>query len=290
MKAELLKSSLPASQLGEGPHWDARGQKLYWVDIEGKTVHRFDPANDAHDACKTPAMAGFAVLDGNGKLVAGLQDGFYRLDFSTGSADMLVQPRYADADNRFNDGKCDRRGRLWAGTMNNLDHGKPTGALYRLDERGLHEHATNIHISNGTGWSPDNKTMYYTDTVRRVIWQYDYDIETGAADNRRPFVEFSGAGRPDGLTVDSQGRVLTALWPGWCVEIYAPDGKLDGKIELPVPQVSSCAFGGGDFKTLYITTAFSGMSAEKRREAPLSGHIFALPMDVPGLPEVPFRA
>lgn len=289
MKAQLVTAAPVVAALGEGPHWDMRGQKLYWVDIEGRAVHRLDPKTNQYDAAKMPDMVGFAVLDEAGKLVAGLRDGFYRVDFATVATEVLSRPGFAHADNRFNDGKCDRRGRLWAGTMNNLDPQQPTGALYRLDERGLHEHATGIHISNGTGWSPDNKTMYYTDTVRRIIWQYDYEIETGAATNRRTFAEFTGPGRPDGLTVDAQGRVLTALWPGWCVEIYAPDGKLEDKIELPVPQVSSCAFGGADMKTLYITTAATGLSPQQLADAPFSGRLFSIDLDVGGLPETPFR-
>jgi sugar lactone lactonase YvrE len=288
MKPELLDEALPACELGEGPHWDGRSGKLYWVDITGKTIHRYDPSAKSHETCRAPSMAGFAVTDAGGKIIAGLQDGIYRIDFSAGGAQNLTRPQYAHADNRFNDGKCDRRGRLWAGTMNHVDHQKPTGALYRLDERGLHEEATGIHISNGLGWSPDNKVMYYTDTVRRVIWQYDYDIGTGMASNRRTFAEFNGQGRPDGMCVDSQGRILTALWPGWCVEVYAPDGKLETQIKLPVPQVSSCAFGGPDLRTLYITTARVGMSAQQLAEAPLAGRVFAVDMDVPGLPETPF--
>ncbi|MDE1151623.1 MAG: SMP-30/gluconolactonase/LRE family protein [Micavibrio sp.] len=289
MKAELVSSALPVSTLGEGPHWDARGKKLYWCDIIGRKIHRYDPASGTHDFCAPPAMPGFAVLDEQGQIVAGLRDGIYRIDFSNGSNQCLLRPQYAHPDNRFNDGKCDRRGRLWGGTMNNNDHSLATGALYRLDERGLHEQATNIHISNGLGWSPDNKIMYYTDTVQRVIWQYDYDLDAGTAHSRRTFVEFKDKGRPDGLCVDAQGRVLTAQWPGWGIEIYTPDGKPDGRIDLPVPQVSSCAFGGDDLKTLYITTAAENMDDAGLKEAPLSGRLFAIHMDVAGLPETPYR-
>jgi sugar lactone lactonase YvrE len=289
MKAELLDPSLPAAELGEGPYWDPGAKKLYWVDITGQAIHGYDPAARAHTVCPTPSSVGFAVMAESGDFVAGLQDGIYSLAFGGGKPVCLAKPDYADKANRFNDGKCDRRGRLWAGTMNDLDHQKPSGAFYRFDKRGLHVQETGIHISNGLGWSPDDKTMYYTDTIKRVIWQYDYDIETGEARNRRTFAEFPGKGRPDGMCVDSQGRILTALWPGWGVEIYAPDGRLEGKIGLPVPQVSSCAFGGDNFKTLFITTAAIGLSAEQLKEAPLAGQMFAIDMDVAGLPETRFR-
>ncbi len=288
MKAQLVSSSLPVCHLGEGPHWDARGKELYWCDILGRKIHRFDPAASTHAECATPGMPGFALLDGTGQVVTGLTDGIYRLDFSNTSAQCLVRPQYAHVDNRFNDGKCDRAGRLWGGTMNHVNHKISTGALYRLDERGLSEQANGIGISNGLGWSPDNKIMYYTDTPKRTIWQYDYDIGTGEAANRRIFREFKDTGRPDGLCVDSQGRVLTAQWPGWGIEIYTPDGVPDGRIDLPVPQVSSCAFGGDDLKTLYITTARE-LNPAQLEEAPLSGSLFVIEMDVPGIAETPFR-
>jgi sugar lactone lactonase YvrE len=285
-KAALLDEALPPSELGEGPFWDAREQLLYWVDITGRRIHRYDPASRRHDSIPTPSMVGFAVLDEAGGIVAGLQDGVHAMDFATGAARPLAAPALMPKHNRFNDGKCDRRGRLWAGTMNvDPDHATPTGALYRYDDRGLVQFEKDIYISNGLGWSPDDKTMYYTDTVRRVIWQYDYDPDKGLPSNRRPFATFEGPGRPDGMTVDSAGRVLTALWPGWGVAIFTPDGKPDGMIDLPVPQAASCVFGGKDLKTLYIVTASVGMTAEALRDAPASGRIFQVEMDIPGLPE-----
>ncbi len=290
MKAELLNPALPAATLGEGCWWDAAGKRLSWVDITGRTIYRYDPQAKKHELCQTPSTVGFALLAENGDYIAGLQDGIYRVKFDGGELKALARPEYADKYNRFNDGKCDRRGRLWAGTMNDRDHSKPSGAFYRFDNRGLHVQETGIRISNGLGWSPDNKIMYYTDTRTDTIWMYDYDIETGTAVNRRPFVKFSGDnGYPDGMCVDAQGRVLTALWSGFRVEIYTPDGKVDGKIDVAAPQVSCCAFGGDDLKTLFITTASIGLSSQKMKEAPLSGQMFAVRMDAPGLPETRFK-
>lgn len=234
-------------------------------------------------------MPGFAAMAENGGLVAGLQDGIYRVDFKTGGMECLVRPQYADPDNRFNDGKCDRAGRLWGGTMNHVDHKAPTGAFYRLDDRGLHEQATGIYVSNGLGWSPDNKTMYYTDTGKRMIWTYDYDFATGKATNRRDFIHFEGQGKPDGMCVDSEGRLLVCLWDGARIEIYTPDGKLNGKIDLPVPRVTCCTFGGHDFKTLYITTASTGLDADALKKSPHAGKMFATHTSVPGLPEARFK-
>lgn len=290
MKAELLSAELPVADLGEGPYWDRESQLLYWVDITGQAVHRFDPLRKKHERCKTPSMVGFAVVESGDNLIVGLQDGVYRLKFLSGDLMKIASPHGMPSFNRFNDAKCDRNGRLWCGTMNiNPDNPVPTGSLYSLNEGNLSELEKEIFISNGLGWSPDNRTMYYTDTVRKTIWQYDYDLASGTASNRRTFIELQGPGRPDGMCVDSKGRVLTALWPGWGVEIYTPDGKLNDRIELPVPQVSSCAFGGGDMKTLFITTAKVNMSEAQLREAPLSGSVFAIEMDIPGIAETPCR-
>jgi sugar lactone lactonase YvrE len=291
MKAELLSARLPLAELGEGPCWDTENGYLYWVDITGQRIHRYDHACQKHEVCTTPSMVGFAVTRTDGGLVAGFRDGVYAFDFTSGAARKIAAPAGMPPDNRFNDGKCDRRGRLWCGTMNvDPGHPKPTGSLYRLDGESLTQIERDVFISNGLGWSPDNRTMYYTDTIHQTTWRYEYDIETGTAANRRVFLKTDLLdGGPDGLCVDSQGRVLTALWAGWGIEIRTPDGKLDGRIGVPVPQVSSCAFGGPDFKTLFITTAKIGMEAAALAEAPLSGAVFAIEMDVPGLPEVPCR-
>jgi sugar lactone lactonase YvrE len=289
MKAKPLRLDIPVCELGEGPVWDSTSGLLYWVDIEGKRIYRYDSVAGFLETFTTPSMVGFAIPDSGGGMIAGLKDGLYAANHEFSTFRKFAAPNPMPEHNRFNDGKCDRRGRLWCGTMNLLpDSSPPTGALYRYRGRGLVRFEDQIYISNGIGWSPDNSTMYYTDTLRRVIWQYDYDIETGRPYNKRIFVRFGGHGSPDGLTVDIQGRVLTALWGGWAVEVYTPDGKLDGRIDLPVPQVTSCCFGGPDLKTLYITTARSGMSPHQLREAPLSGKIFAIDMDVSGLPEAKF--
>lgn len=288
MKAQLLNENLPLSDLGEGPFFDASNGKFCWVDITGRQLHRCDPSGGNHESRRAASSLGFAVGASDGRYAAGLKDGIYLMDYATGDFTPLALPEHAHPDNRFNDGKCDPRGRLWAGTMNDADHQNNTGALYRFDARGLHRQEAGVHISNGLGWSPDGKTMYYSDTVPRVVWKYDYDVETGKAGNRRVFAHFTGSGRPDGLCVDSEGRVLVALWPGHGVEIYSPAGKLETRIDLPVPQVSSCAFGGADFKTLYITTARAGMSAEALAQYPLSGHVFTAQLDVPGRAETPF--
>jgi len=290
MEAKVLKN-LPKAELGEGPLWDSATQKLHWVDIVGFKVHRFDPKTKQHDQIETGSHVGFAVLNTEGKVVVGLKDGIYQMEFGKPGKTLLAQPSSLNPENRFNDGKVAPDGVLFAGTMN-LNAGedkKPTGSLYRLGSNGLTVVANDIHISNGIGWSPNQKTMYYTDTLRHEISQFDYDAKTGTASNRRTFVKIpTEEGYPDGLTVDSKGRVLTALWGGSRVNVYTPDGKLDDVIKVDVPQPSSVAFGGPDLKTLFITTARVDLSREQLEKQPLSGSLFAVEMPIPGQPSTRF--
>jgi sugar lactone lactonase YvrE len=185
----------------------------------------------------------------------------------------------------MNDGKCDERGRFWAGTMA-CDARPGRGALYRLDPaysvscvlRGL-------SIPNGVDWSSDGRTMYFADSGERRIDCFDWDAETGTIAGRRPFVGFGrDEGVPDGLTVDAEGYLWVAMWGGWCVRRYAPDGQLARVVEVPVARVSSCAFGGPDLRDLYITTASGGLDAAERERQPDAGGVFRLRTDVSGRP------
>lgn len=288
VQAHVLDPNLPKLTLGEGTHWDSRSQTLYVVDIIGQAVHRYHPASRRHRTCATPSMVSFAVLEEDGdRLIVGLQDGLYRLDFDTGQTALLAAPEGMRAQNRFNDGKCDPSGRLWAGTMNlEPDPVNPTGALYRLDESGLTVQMAPVGISNGLGWTADGRHMVHTDTLGDpAIRLYDYDPLTGTFSNGRNFIaEKSDAGDHDGLAVDKEGRVLTAKWGGSAVEIYNAAGRLVGRVAVPAPHVSNCAFGGADMKTLFITTARDGLSDAELAAAPLSGSIFVAQMDVAGVP------
>ncbi len=290
MQVECL-DFLPRCVLGESPWWDVATARLLWVDIVGGMIRRFDPLTLGVEEIATGTMTGFAVAGGNETVVAGLMDGIYRMKFGTpGRARVAALPDVL-ACNRFNDGKCDRAGRLWAGTMNlSPDFGaSATGSLYRYLGGLLEEVAGDIHISNGIGWSPDNRVMYYTDTLRREISCFDYDIRRGQASNRRCFLTVPESdGYPDGLTVDSRGKVYSAMWGAGRINVYTPAGRLECVLPLPVPQPSSCTFGGGDLKSLFITTASEGLSARELASAPLSGHLLRIKMDVPGLPETPF--
>ena len=186
-------------------------------------------------------------------------------------------------ENRFNDGKCDPRGRLWAGTMHvEADRDRePTGALYRWSGGSLEEVIPRVSLSNGLGWSPPGDTMYFSDTHAGTVWAYDYDLATGAIADRRAFAKVPlEDGVPDGLTVDSAGNVYVAIWRGSRLDVFAPDGTRVAQIPVPVRNPTSCGFGGADLRTLFITTMPAG-----NEDDPRSGSLFALEVAVPGLPE-----
>jgi sugar lactone lactonase YvrE len=275
------------NQLGEGPTWSIAEQALYWVDILGQAVHRLDPATGAHEQYAIGQPVGTVVPRAAGGFVLALRDGLFFWE-PGGTLTLIVAPEPDKPDNRFNDGAVDRQGRFWAGTMGK---GEPVGALYRLDtDHSLHTMATGIQISNGLGWSPDNKTLYYCDSGPRTIWQYDFDPATGAIENRRPLVVVpENAGVPDGLTVDREGFIWSARWDGWKVYRYDPTGKVERELNIPAARVTSVMFGGPQLDELYITTARVGFSAEQLASAqPQAGGLFRARPGVQGLPETAY--
>ena len=275
--------------LGEGPLWCPREQALYWLDIKRPAVYRFDPETGQTGHWPLPSDIGCMALREAGGMVVGLRSGFATLDFETGAVIPIVDPEADRPDNRFNDGKVDRRGRFWAGTLNDAES-EPLGSLYRLDPGGavtlMQDGAV---VSNGVGWSPDDRTMYFTDSAVRTIWAYDFEAETGAIANRRVFAEVpEGSGFPDGLTVDSEGFVWSAVWDGWRIVRYDPSGGIDREVVMPVQRPTSCMLGGGDLKTLFVTSASIHLDAPSVAKGPLAGGLFALDVGTAGLPEPRF--
>lgn len=224
-----------------------------------------------------------------GGFVVATQHGIKGLDLATGGMTLISDPEANRPGNRFNDARCDRKGRLWAGTLA-IDTSPGEGSLYRLDPDGaMHRMDTGFHVSNGIDFSPDNRRLYFTDTGKRRIYVYDFDLESGAIENRRIFAELAeGTGTPNGLTVDAQGFVWSAHWDGWCVTRYDPEGQVERVINLPVPRPTSLAFGGKGLTTLYVTSARIRLSARQLLEAPLSGSVFAIDAGVSGLPITAF--
>ena len=276
-----LLDHLPRSKLAEGPLWDGESGSLYWVDIAGHAIHRHRPATGAVATHPLDAPVGFCAVAADGRLVAGIGDGLHDLAFGTPGTTPIVRPAM-HGENRFNDGKCDASGRLWAGTMHvaaDRDR-EPTGALYRWRGGGLDIVEWPVSLANGLGWSPTGDTMYFSDTHAGTVWAYDYDLDGGHVANRRTFATIPLAdGVPDGLTVDSAGNVYVAIWRGARLDVFAPDGRRTAEIPVPVHNPTSCAFGGADLRTLYVTTMPAG-----NEDDPRSGSLFALDVAVPGQP------
>ncbi len=269
--------------LGEGPMWSVAEQALYWVDITGEHVHRLDPATGAHQQYDVGQPVGAILLRASGGFVLALKAGIH--SWRPGEAPrLIIDPEPERAANRFNDAAVDRQGRLWAGTMG--DGSEPVGSLYRLDaDHSLHTMATGVHVSNGLGWSPDDRIMYYCDSGKRSIRAWDFDAATGSPGNARPYVSAgAGEGAPDGLTVDSEGYVWSARWGGWKVVRHDPQGRAVTEIRLPVSCVSSVMFGGPNLDELYITTARTDMAAHGG-EQEHAGSLFRARPGVSGLPE-----
>lgn len=278
--------------LGEGPVWDAEAQVLYWVDIYGQTFYRFSPATGELRKFEVGVQVGVLAPRAAGGLVMATHRGFALWDEQSEALTSLADPEADHPETRFNDGAVDPAGRFWAGTMleGSEDWDSAPGNLYRLDpDYTLTRMETGIAISNGIGWSPDGKTMYFTDSPRQVIYAYDYDQATGTIANRRPFIQTPGeASVPDGLTVDSEGCIWSARWGGWRIIRYDPQGKPERTISLPVQYPTSCTFGGPALDELYITSAAVRVSADKRSEQPLAGDVFRLKPGITGLKQPRF--
>jgi sugar lactone lactonase YvrE len=271
------------AELGEGPVWSARDEALWFVDIKGKQVHRFSPASGQTRSWSAPSNPGFLAPVAGGGWLAGLKSGLHRFDPESGGFTLHAAVEPGRPDNRLNDGHVDAEGRLWFGSMHDPET-EPTGALYRLDRSGLQAVDREYVITNGPAISPDGRTLYHTDTLKRVIYAFDRD--GGALSGRRVFAAIEdGAGYPDGPAVDAEGCVWTGLFGGWGLRRYAPNGELLGFVRFPCANVTKPAFGGADLKTLYVTTAWKGLSPAERAAQPLAGGLFRLAVDTPGLPQ-----
>ncbi|HUC18245.1 MAG TPA: SMP-30/gluconolactonase/LRE family protein [Acetobacteraceae bacterium] len=278
------------AELAESPVWDPEDEVLYWVNIKGREIHRYDPANGKDRLWKTPADIGSLALRHDGGMIVALKTGFFFFDPSHSRFTSVAEPEADLVENRFNDGKTDRQGRFWAGSLHDPDETKPSGALYRLDtDLSCHRMVDGIYASNGLAFSPDSTTAYYADSRRRIVWAWDFEQEAGTLRNRRIFVALSEReGVPDGAAVDEEGGYWLAQPPAACVVRYDPRGRRDRVLVLPVSQPTSVAFGGAHLDTLYISSARYRMPVDRLRNEPLAGGIFATVPGIAGVPDERF--
>ena len=277
------------ARLAEGPVWSVAEQVLYWVDINAPTLNCYDPATGRNTAMPMPEAIGCVALRASGGFVVALRSGFW-----LAAPDGRLERKVADtphdpAHHRFNDGRCDRQGRFWAGTMNE-NRDAATAMLVRLDpDLRLTRVLTGMTISNGLAWSLDGATMYHTDTPTRVIDAYDFDTATGTPSNRRTFARFDAENdRPDGAAVDSEGCYWSAFYRGGKVVRLSPSGTLLAEYPIAAMCPTMCAFGGPSLTTLYVTSARQFRPEDELARLPQSGGIFAMTVDVPGVPEPAF--
>jgi sugar lactone lactonase YvrE len=264
--------------LGEGPTWD--GERLLWIDILGARLHSYDPVSGHRTIRVLDQHIGAVKPRAGGGLVLNLRDGVALLDPDDSFRWLHHEPV---PGRRANDAAVAPDGSLWVGTMR-YDEAPGGGTLSRITADGTHRTVLDdVAVSNGTGWSPDGRLMYYIDSPTRRVDVFDHD--NGRLSDRRPFAEIEdGAGFPDGLTVDADGCVWVALWDGGAVRRYTPDGSLDHVITLPTRRVTACAFGGPDLTDLYITTARVGLDAPH----PVAGSLLVVPGAGKGVAQQPF--
>jgi sugar lactone lactonase YvrE len=271
--------------LGEGPSWDPVRGVVWWVDIKGRRLHATRP--DGTDRVVNVARPlGCVVLRADGGLVGATPDGFVAIDPEDGTLTILASVEADDPDTRMNDGKVDPSGRFWAGTMRD-DEGPDGGALYRLDaDLRVTRMLRHVSIANGLDWTDDGREMLYIDTTTQRVDRIEFDAATGDLGIRRPWVSIREvAGHPDGMTLDAEGCAWVAMWGGWCVVRFAPDGTPLARIDVPASSTSSCVFGGPDLDQLFITTA---QWPDPATAAPGAGGLYVARPGVRGRPPTAF--
>jgi sugar lactone lactonase YvrE len=277
------------ASLGECPLWSVADRALWWVDINAPALNRFDPATGANVAFPMPSSIGCFGFRAQGGFVVALRDGVWLADAHARLERKLADAPYDASHHRFNDGRVDRDGRFWAGSMNE-NRDRPSAALYRLDPGGRFDEVLNgLTVSNGLGFSPDGRTMYHADTPTHTVRAFDFDRASGTPSRPREFVRFGGeTDRPDGCTIDAEGCYWTAFYRGGKVLRIDPSGRVLREIPVPAMCPTMCALGGDDLRTLYVTSARQQRDAGELARLPHSGSLFALRVDVPGIPEAAF--
>ena len=289
-KAEVECRVDTRALLGECPTWSPRDGALYWVDILTPAIHRFDAHTGVDTETKLGAMVSLAIPKASGGLLVATPGGLMTFESEGKTLAPLCHPEADRPGNRYNDGKCDRLGRLWVGSLD-MGTAANRGNLFRVHADGSWKKMdSGFTIANGLGWSPDNSRMYCIDSFRRSVYVYDFDLRAGSIANRRVLITLAADdGVPDGLTVDEEGCLWIAVWDAWRIARYSPDGRELLRIRMPVPRPTSCSFGGANLDTLYVTSASVRLSEEALAAAPLSGSLFSIRLPgVRGLPDTVF--
>lgn len=285
--------AVPPCELGESPFWHPQQQALWWVDIPGRALHRFEPATAAHRRWDLDDEPGCIAPLPDGALLLARRRGLGRFEPDGGHWERLAPPPYDPAGQRFNDGRADPQGRFWAGSIHE-PRDAPRAALWRWADGRLQRMAGEVTVSNGLAFSPDGRTMYWADTTAHTVYALDFEPLDGSLSRRRVFAQFprraagqpldTYGGRPDGAAVDAEGAYWVAMYEGQQLLRLAPDGTLLSAWPLPVRCPTMPCFGGPDLRTLYVTTARHGRPADELAQQPLAGCVLSLRVDVPGLP------
>ena len=283
---EYLSAQLafPAQEIiGEGHRWDELNNELVWVDILGRKIYRLDQNNASRSTIELPSDVGVAELKPDGSYILAVREGFASVDADGTNYQLIFKfPEGSDPQVRMNDGACDAMGRFWAGTMH--DSKANAGSLYCMETGGsVSTKISKVSISNGIGWNRANNRMYFIDSPTGQVQLFDFNLQTGDISNPRCFVKIDQQfGLPDGLAIDAEDCIWVTLYGGGAVHRYSPSGELLTIVSVPVPNTTSCAFGGEDLSTLYITSARAELSQCQLDDYPLSGSIFGVGVGVKG--------
>ncbi len=288
---------VPPSLLGESPFWHPDESALYWCDIPAKKLNRWragdDGASGEHREWAFDTEPSCCAPMPGGRLLMAFRDGIFRFDPVSGERECVAEPPYDEQQERFNDGKCDPQGRLWVGTVFE-PRTAPKAALYRFGGRKLDRMAGDATVANGLAFSPDARTLYWSDTTAHRVVAFDFDVVDGTLSRQRVFAQFdlkkpdqdlaTYGGRPDGAAVDAEGAYWSALFEGQRLVRFAPDGRVLQEVPLPVRCPTMPCFGGPDLRTLFVTTSREKRSAAELAAQPLAGFVLMARVDVPGLP------
>lgn len=274
-----------AADLGEGPCWHAGHQRLYWVDIKGRQLHRFNPEDKDDEVFSFDQMIGTVAPYGDENLLLALQDSLISFDPATREQQLICDFEADRPQYRSNDGKCDPGGRFWIGSLG-LGADDKAGNLYRMDsDQQLQHQLSDIGCSNGLAWDLTRERMYYIDSVAKTIYIFDYDNQSGAISNQQTFITFEGdMGVPDGMCIDNEDCIWVAQWGGYGVSRFDPDGQFIQKTDVPARNVTACTFGGPDLNQLYITSARNGDDSTEH-----DGQLYRVQVDASGQPAYHFK-